>query len=90
MPKQSNMRLYKIVHQETLRNTYWGNPRYEFLLHDEEAGKFIKCRTKGDYSFVYGVLNNAPYVEAELKETPSGRVYMVNANTNKIKRGEEV
>ena len=62
------------------RNTVSGNPVYSFTLTDEN-GKLYRGKTRPNAGFVYG-LNYHP---ASLKGvviavTPSGRVYMDDAN----------
>ena len=62
------------------RNTVYGNPVYSFTLTDEN-GKLYRGKTRPNAGFVYG-LNYGP---AALKDvviavTPSGRVYMDDAN----------
>ena len=61
------------------RNTVYGNPVYSFTLTDEN-GKLYRGKTRPNTGFVYG-LNYHP---SELSNvvvaiTPSGRVYMDNA-----------
>ena len=63
------------------RNTVYGNPVYSFTLTDEN-GKLYRGKTRPNAGFVYG-LNYGPseLVNVVVAITPSGRVYMDNAET---------
>ena len=63
------------------RNTVYGNPVYSFTLTDED-GKLYRGKTRPNAGFVYG-LNYHPSELANVvvATTPSGRVYMDNAET---------
>lgn len=63
------------------RNTVYGNPVYSFTLTDE-TGKLYRGKTRPNAGFVYG-LNYHPSELADVVVaiTPSGRVYMDNAET---------
>lgn len=65
------------------KNTAYGNPVYSFTLTDEN-GKLYRGKTRPNAGFVYGLCS---YPEA-LKNvviafTPSGRVYMDDADNSK-------
>lgn len=69
-----------ILYWNCERNTAYGNPVYRFTLTDE-TGLTFRGKTRPNAGFVYG-LNYGP---AALKDvviaiTPSGRVYMDDAN----------
>ena len=63
------------------RNTVYGNPVYSFTLTDEN-GKLYRGKTRPNAGFVYG-LNYHPSELADVVVaiTPSGRMYMDNAET---------
>lgn len=62
------------------RNTVYGNPVYSFTLTDEN-GKLYRGKTRPNADFVYG-LNYGPaaLTDVVIAITPSGRVYMDDAN----------
>ena len=72
------MKNYKVLLQSRMKNSYYGNPRYRFILQ-EPNGNVFECSTKPDYNFVYGLREHEEYIEAEIRETKAGRVYMYNA-----------
>lgn len=77
----------EILGYERLKNTYYGNPRYQLFLSYPPTGEFINCKTKGDYACVYGLFNNEPYIyDADIRETKKGNKYLYNCETKK--RGE--
>lgn len=62
------------------RNTVHGNPVYSFTLTDEN-GKLYRGKTRPNAGFVYG-LSSYPeaFKDVVIAITPSGRVYMDDAN----------
>ena len=74
------MKLYKVLLQTRMKSSYYGNPRYRFVLQDKK-GVVIEATTKPDYNFVYGLSEHEDYLDAEVRETKSGRVYIYNAKS---------
>ena len=72
------MKKYKVLLQQRMKNSYYGNPRYRFVLQDEN-GKVVEATTKPDYAFVYTLSGHEECLMAEIRETKTGRVYMYNA-----------
>ena len=65
------------------RNTVCGNPVYSFTLTDEN-GKLYRGKTRPNADFVYGLRFHPEALKSVvLAITPSGRVYMDDANNAK-------
>ena len=83
MTKTTTITNVTILDWNRERNTVCGNPVYSFTLTDEN-GKLYRGKTRPNAGFVYGLRS---YPEA-LKDvviavTPSGRVYMDDADNVK-------
>jgi hypothetical protein len=66
-------------------NTASGNPVFEFELLHPLTQNVYKGKTKPNAGFVYGLssLYQGDHITAQLEETPSGRVYMTDAETKR-------
>ena len=72
-----------IIDWKRERNTVCGNPVYSFTLADEN-GKIYRGKTRPNAGFVYGLRSSPDYMEdVTLATTPTGRVYMDNAENSK-------
>lgn len=61
------------------RNTVYGNPVYSFTLTDESV-KLYRGKTRPNAGFVYGLSYNlSELADVVVAITPSGRVYMDDA-----------
>lgn len=61
------------------RNTTYGNPVFSFSITDEH-GKLYSGKTRPNAGFVYGLCSYPEALEnVTIATTPSGRVYMDNA-----------
>lgn len=72
------MKTYKVLLQTRMKLSYYGNPRYRFVLQ-QDNGIVLEATTKPDYNFVYGLSEHEDFIEAEIRETKSGRMYIYNA-----------
>jgi len=68
-------------------NTASGNPVFEFELLHPLTQNIFKGKTKPNAGFVYGLssLYEGDHITAQLEETPTGRVYMTDAETKRHK-----
>lgn len=65
------------------RNTVCGNPVYSFTLADEN-GKIYRGKTRPNAGFVYSLRSSPDTLEnVTVAITPTGRVYMDNAENGK-------
>jgi hypothetical protein len=65
------------------RNTVYGNPVYSFTITDE-GGKVYRGKTRPNAGFVYCLSNGtSSLTNVVIATTPSGRVYMDNAEDSK-------
>jgi hypothetical protein len=72
-----------ILNWDRERNTVYGNPVYSFTITDED-GKLYSGNTRPNAGFVYGLSNGtSSLANVVIATTPSGRVYMDNAEDSK-------
>ena len=65
------------------RNTVYGNPVFSFTVTDE-SGKMYSGKTRPNAAFVYGLCSYPEALESvTIATTPTGRVYMDNADNLK-------
>ena len=72
------MKRYKVILQSRENLSYYGNPRYRFVLQDEN-GDIVEAKTKIDYNFVYGLNEHEDWIDADIRETKTGRIHIYNA-----------
>lgn len=72
-----------ILTWERERNTVYGNPVFSFTVTDE-SGTTYSGRTRPNAGFVYGLCSSPEALEnVTIAVTPTGRVYMDNADNVK-------